>query len=171
MSRVEVHLPAIGNEPFRMLADGVRGGKKRSIGTLSDPVGIHPGVELHAAFVRLLDHEGDRIPERFGSLSLYAGKVDAPGFDRAGIKRVARRTHLHDDRIGIDSCQRIEVGDKSFLEFFLGQALFGRPVDVGHRGHPACTHFILGRFVLRTGGNGCAQSDSRQNRSENFHRL
>ncbi len=76
---IEIFFIPVGEEPLGFGAGDMIGRNAAGAGIGHGAVGIEPGVEFHAAFMRFRDHEFQGIVIRNGRLPLPAGKVFAPG--------------------------------------------------------------------------------------------
>ena len=83
-TRVEINLVVgiFDKTPGLFMVDVSRG--EFFVGGSGNAVGIEPGVEFHAAFMSLIDHELQRVPVRLGGFAAL-GEEAAPGFKLRGV--------------------------------------------------------------------------------------
>ena len=73
------------------------------------PVGIDPGMQLHAALVTLCDHPLQGIPVGHGSLPLLSCQETAPRLQTALVEGIALGPYLEDDDVDAVFLQFIEL--------------------------------------------------------------
>ena len=91
---------------------------------------IEPRVQFQPALVRFLDGEGERVVKRLRRLAHLAGEALRPRLNRRGVKRVARRADLENDRVEMKLGRAVEQRNQFRLLLRDRQAGFGRPVLV-----------------------------------------
>ena len=98
-TRVE-HLETSDREyPPGMLDGHMRGVYEVLSDRVDSPVGVEPGVQLHAPLVRLVNDELKRVERRLGRSPLRPREPVGPWFDRGLVQCIALRTDLEYHRI------------------------------------------------------------------------
>ena len=72
-------------------------------------IGVNPSVQLHAAFMALLNHPLQRVPEGSGCKSLLCCQESAPRFDAALVECITFRANLKEDGIHAVFLQFVEL--------------------------------------------------------------
>ncbi len=99
---VEKQLSAILNESFRILPIDMVG-SQLVVDICFHPVGVKPGVELHASFVAFVDDKCQRIKVRIvGCLTLPSCQESAPRLQIRFVKSICFGANLENH--GVDSC-------------------------------------------------------------------
>ena len=144
ISGIEVFFITIGQEPFRVDADNMIGGNGGGAEVMDSAVRIEPGMEFHAAFMRLFDHELHRIPEWDWWFSLCSGEPFAPGLKGRGVEGIGGGTYLYDHRVHAIALVQFEQTDIFSFLFFRGAITTLWPVDIVDRSDPHAPEFIFG---------------------------
>ena len=120
-TRVEVNflVALIFYKALRLFVVNMSGGKLLG-GRGGDAVRVEPGVQLHAALVRLVDHKLQWVPVRRGRLAAL-GEETAPGLEFAGVEGVGAGTYLEEDGVDSGGFELVELVGEIALQ--LGGAL------------------------------------------------
>jgi len=102
---------------------------------------IEPRVQLQPAFVRRANRERERIKKRLRRAPLRAGEIFRPRLERRGVKRIAHRPHLEQNRVEMQLRRAVE--QRKQFRFLLRhrQPGLGRPINVRHRRQPRAAKF------------------------------
>ena len=146
-TRFEVGLTAVAHEPLRVLVIDV---VLRQLFCLALGVGhsirVEPRMQLHAAAVTLVNHELQRVPERLGAFTEFAGQIHAPRLEVRFVEGVGFWANLPHNGINASYLQRVELTAQIGLVLFGGHA---RILHLPHGVHPRSAKLAL--WVLGLG--------------------
>ena len=147
---------------LRMLHHHMIDGERRGALGLC-PIGINPGVKLHAACVALVNHPLQRVPVGLRRLALLPREDAAPRLQRAGVEGVALGPHLEDDGIHAILLQLVELEGQRLLHGLRRQAL---ELSV-HTLNPCSPELSFG-LLCTDGRRQCQQQCCQCNQSFHF---
>ena len=164
LTRVEIELLPIAPEDLRLFEIKMVGTQLLLV-VGGHPIGVEPGVQLHAARMALFDHELQRIPEGIGGDPLLTGQETGPGFQFGSIEGIGLGPHLEDHGVAAHRRQAVERGGEPLLDLFARHRL---DLLVAHDVKPGAAKLAL-RQLLRKSRN-CQQHGQTEG-EEAFHRI
>lgn len=107
------------------------------------PIGVDPGVELHASLMRGFHPVFQRVKTVFRRFSLCSGKIPAPRIIFRFVESIRRRTHLQKDSVHSHSFGIVQYFIGLLTESLLICGHRFRIVQRIHGGYPDAPHFAV----------------------------